>query len=313
MYRNVTFALAVLLALIVGVDFAVTDSSAESTSAYSIVGTISFYEEAAAVQIVAAFVPGKGWLESEDALGLLHQGDRLSLYALERGLLGEVVLTSEGRLKSEEHVGPGASRGLYYRARVEVLPEKHNEYEAARKLREIDWWQVDLVAASADDSRAVRWVKATPLPGACERGSPHHAAVADWLRSRGIPDAGIEGTEIIQAVRADVDGNGQDEVLLSIRCAWYWTNEDGDMEGKELAYLVVRRIMPGTAGVETLVLHHSYDYGWRSLLVCGLQDLDGDGWAEVITRGQGVDYGGAQLFHWDGRRFAEVNGWGGGA
>ena len=301
------------LALIALADSPVKASATAQGVECSIVGTVSMYDDDVTVRIVAAFVPGKGWLESEEAVGLLHEGDRLSLHALEQGLLGEVALTSEGELASEKPVAGGAVWGLSYDARLQTKPEMESRYEAATRLRRTGplWWPPTLLASSKGPTTPGKWLTAVSLPGPLDKCGPHYTAVADWLRSLGASESAIRGLEIIQAVKADVDGDGQDEVFLSVHGPGIWAyTEGGRSNAEHFSYLVMQRTREGIPGIGTTVLD---DRAWRSLWVCGLQDLDGDGWAEVVTRGQGLDYGGAQLFHWDGHQFVEIDGWGAGA
>jgi hypothetical protein len=283
-------------------------SQAAPTSA--LVCTLRVEEGDTTVDVVGGHVAGRGWVASEEAKGLLKKGDRLTLYALEAGVLGEVILTSDECVESEQPVDGGAVWGLSFKGRIVIPPGKREAYAKAQKVRG-DLWHMDMVAL---------WVEAAPepplligelLPGAREKSSEYHKIVADWLRYRGVAQDELGRMEIEQAVRADIDRDGVAEVFLAVHCAaWWGPTADGRSDQKYFSYLLMRRLPRGASSVETVILD---DNAWRSLWVVGFCDLDGDGRAEVVTQGHGVDYIGAQLFHWTGSGFQLVNGWGAGA
>jgi hypothetical protein len=263
----------------------------------------------------------------------MNKGDRLALYALETGVLGDVTLTSDVSVGSERPIDPVGYWGLSYEARITVPPGKQAAYEKAKALRR-DMWAVDMVAVWHEDDPEPTWVVGQLLPGAASEDSEYRDLLAGWLRAR-HPDAEeITSMRIEQAVKADINRDGRDEVFLSFRCSVRWRDteegradprafdsgrgradddcflkETGRPESRHFSFLVMRHLPGDARQAETVVLDNC---PCRTLWVVGFCDLDRDGTAEVITRAQGVDYSGAQLFHWDGERFHELDGYGAG-
>lgn len=303
----------------------------ESPEVAALACTVSGEGSDANVHVIGGYVAGRGWLESEQTKGLMKAGDRLTLYALEAGTLGDVILTSDATVGSERPADPVAYRGLSYNARIRIHPDKQEAYAKAKRLRH-SIWKMDMVAVWSKADPRPPWIVAQLLPGALTEHSEYRALLADWFRSRHVDAESVTGISIEQAVRADINRDGRGEVLLSFLCEAHWeegrldprdfdsdhgragedcfNNELGRPEDRYFSFLVMR-CLPGDARqVETAVLHNSP--ACRTLWVIGFCDLDGDGTAEVLTRAAGRDYDGAQLFHWDGERFHELDGYGAG-
>lgn len=252
-------------------------------------------------------VAGRGWVDSEQAKGLIGKGSRLSLYALECGVLGTMVTTDEGRLWSK---GPGEPEGygygLEYRAQPRVAAGSAAAYAAALRRRWPLMAYVDLLAAWTQDGSPPAWVKGEFLSAQQEKGSRYWRLAADWLQARGVPRSRTDAMEMQHVVRADIDGDGRAEVFLSFRSAFGGYANEGHSNQEFFSYLLMRRLRPGTEQVETVVLA---DEVWRTLWVAGFCDLDRDGQAEIIVRGQGRDYTAALIFDWRGGKWRPLEGW----
>jgi len=321
---------ALLVLLLIGLSpllHAQAKTRAEAPKGTALAGSISLWNSKPSdrdfdLAIIGGPVAGKGWVKSEGAKALLEKGDRLSLYALEAGEIGTATLTSGGALDSEKPPDGGESWGLGFKARLTIPEARKAPYEKAHKLRQTDFDNyVDLpvLAAWTRDGSKPQWVSGELLVGQRAKESTYWEAAADWLRTKGVPQKDIDGMQIKQVVRADINRDGRHEIFISLGCAatWGYRQEDLKASGYDdetasrvfYSYLLIRRLRPGSEQVETLILD---DEPWRSLYVCGFCDLDRDGTAEVIVSGSGIDWSGSMLYHWDGKRFQAVEGWGGG-
>jgi hypothetical protein len=258
--------------------------------------------------VAGALIAGKRWVSSEKAVGSLRKGDRLSLYALQEGVIGSALLTDGGTVLSEDEEESSYASGLVFRARLRPSAGKAAAYARAKAQRFSEpFLYVDMLAARAADGSDPKWLTGKVLSGAARKGSTHWRLVAAWLRGRGVSEKAIAGMVVEHAVQADIDRDGQDEVFLSVHCREVWAYTESGKSGPTwFSYLLMRRLRPGRGQADTVVLD---DQAWRSLWVVGFCDLDRDGRAEVITQGAGLDYVGAHVFRWNGKRFRNVAGW----
>jgi len=258
------------------------------------------------VAVIGGPVAGKTWVDSEEAKGLMHEGDRLSLYALGADILGQVVLTSKGRLGSEEE-DSFEEYGLFFDAQVNVAPGKQEAYMKAKEVAEKRILPHMLAVWSSKGFKP-RWLVGEVLN---PENRAYRRVIADWLARRGVPSDVIGKVVAEQVVRADIDGDKRNEVFLSFRSedAPRWL-QPGESKKRTFTYLLMRYLPPKSQHVKTIVI--AYDQPGINV-VAGFCDLDGDGRAEVITELNGVDVWGATLYRWLGSRFEEAGGWGGGA
>jgi hypothetical protein len=113
-------------------------------------------------------------------------------------------------------------------------------------------------------------------------GAVYKKAVADVLRSKGIAKTTIKLT---QAVRVDLDGDGQEEVLIT---ATRYKNGIDALDAKvgDYSLVMVRKIVAGK--VQNIVLIGEFiknktDYGIPSSFeISAIADLNGDGKMEII-------------------------------
>jgi len=260
--------------------------------------------------VVAGPVAGTGWVGGEDAEGLMHKGDRLTLYALETGVLGEVVLTSAGKLDSEFHQPIGAGDGVSYEARIGIPPRRRQAYERARQRRgqlNEAGEAMSLLAAWSPKAPAPRWVAGELLD---RTNSEYRKVIGDWLSARGVPAEVIASVEITQIARADINGDKRAEVFLSFHTPDTITFEGHERATKKtFSYLLMRYLPPHSRRVKTVVVADDANFvEW----VEGFCHLDADGVAEVITHWTAYESDGVDLKRWVGGRFIEVggHGWG---
>jgi hypothetical protein len=262
----------------------------------SVICDVTTDEEGESTLTVIAALHGKRWLSSEDAVGLLHEADRLPLCTPQGTPVGQVTLEDRGRLRSEvKDLQPGGE-ALQFQASVQPSSGS-TEATTDRMATRFATWSRGLPPP--------RWIRWTELPEPA-KGSPYWRVAEDWIRSRKLPARALETLRFVQAARADLNGDGKDEVFLSF--AGY-SSAEGDWDNaKFYSCLLMRRVLP-TGKVETVVLDDT-SYPNYSAKIAGLCDLDHDGWAEAIVRVHGVDTWSVWLYRWNGRRFATMGAYG---
>jgi hypothetical protein len=258
------------------------------------------------VNVIGAFVHGKGWVDSEKADGLMPEDAELDLYDLREGAVGSATLTSAGKLGSE------FTDGLWYECRVSLDGGRMARYQE-RYWRELhgeegpELPELALVGVwHSAGSPVSAWVKAETLS---PENVVYRRVISDWLKEKGVSAEIIAGVVVEQIVRADINQDGKDEVFLSFRTPEMVYSVEQTPTKAAFSYLLLRYLPRGSSQARDIVLTA------RPYLVhkvTGLCDLDGDGWAEVTATMRGVDQWGSFLYHWKGEAFERVGGWGGG-
>jgi len=236
-------------------------------------------ERDAAVEVIAGVIKGRGWSKSEQVGPLLKRGDRFDLYVRDPSgvVVGEVELSDNGSGPSEEWGG----WGWQFKGRLSKA------FGASAQF--IGVWR-------ASDSPAPKWVAWKEVG---RENSTYKAVISKWLQSRGIPRRECAETWVWQIVKADLNGDGRDEVLMSFHSPGSYLFNADHTEKYRYSYLLMRYVPGKSKRVKTVVL----DTDFSIHTVIGLCDLDGDGWAEVITENGGEDYGDTLLYHWNGKQF----------
>jgi hypothetical protein len=280
--------LATVVCLTVGQGLAPA-KSAKPPRATALVGYPSGGGLLDAVMIVGGYAARRGWVGSEEASGLVRSGDRMRVYALHAGRVGEVVVTDSGTVFSTVGGHP-QYRGLEYATRRQATP---GEDHAAGGESLISVWH-------APRSPEPRWAQATALDGATQI---YRDIIARWVRQHGRGDR-AQAVQVRQILRADVNHDGRDDLLLSFD--WVDRRLLPRAEDKTAqAYLLLRYLPRGSRTPRTIVVT---DRRSETLEVIGLCDLDRDGWAEVVVEDAGHEWGGTWLYHWSGSGFASVMG-----
>lgn len=150
------------------------------------------------------------------------------------------------------------------------------------------------------------------LPRAVSRLSPqsptYTAVVRDLLEHHGIREPKVQIDEI---VRADLDGDGSDEVIIAANR--YAENPPGTAtRAGDYAIVFVRRFSGGE--VKTVILHEEYhakaeDFGaGDTYSIAAIADLDGDGKMEIVVRGKYYEGEWTDIFQYVGGDFVRVIG-----
>lgn len=201
------------------------------------------------------------WIESEEMARMMKGGERYTLYSLTRRV---------GVRTGTKPVSQGApcTETMY----VEGLGRK----EDAKNLIAV----------------AGNWNALTRVPKVESNNSPaYRAVVASLLRRKGIARPQVK---IVKVLRVDLDGDGQEEVLINATRVKRWETGGITPEANAGDYSVVilRKVVGGR--LRTLVLDEEYHpkggrqenegtpYEYNLVAVL---DLNGDGRMEVIVQG----------------------------
>lgn len=148
----------------------------------------------------------------------------------------------------------------------------------------------------------------------------HRQAVAAELDRRKIKKA----PNITQALRADLDADGRDEVLLSANQPGFFLS-NGRIEGSyasevgDYGLILVRKLLNDTE-LRTFVLDVTHlekpfdgSEGMPTVVtrrLGAILDLDGDGKMEIITEDWVHEGWGSTVWRWNGQQFVKVLEWG---
>jgi hypothetical protein len=276
----------------------------------ALVGIFEASEDQAAsgeLEVVAGCVAGKGWVESEQAKGLMRKGNKLSLYTLADAQLGDLSITSVGVLDSET-VENCSAVGLRYQVTPTVLRGKEREYQKAVAEEPTGWGHRLLAVWHSPGTATPKWVTARPLGTG---NTVYRKVIADWLKAKGVSDKVASGVTVDQILKADMNDDSRDEVFLSFRTPDTPTTDWRPEPSKHrFSYLLMRYLPRGSRDPKIIVLDEVPYLAYR---VIGLCDLDGDGCAEVVEEAEGVDQWAVGLHQWAGSKFTWVSGCGVGA
>jgi hypothetical protein len=245
------------------------------------------------LSLVAGYTSRGRWLSAERAGPLLHKGAHLDIYSLETGRLGGLTLTTSGRKPGPPDTGAAWGWDC--------------EAAASRDLPSVGMG--DYVAVwHAPGTRTPRWAKAKVLdPG----NARYRRLVVSWLKTQCVPRDHRDQVVIHQLLKVDLNSDGRDEVLLSIHSmqALFYPEYPATNSIREgsYSYVLIRYLPRGARHARTMVVSRNCQNQQDILGCC---DLDGDGWAEIITSDRFPDrlmYG---LSHRAGRRYHYVEGFG---
>jgi len=263
------------------------------------------------VAVVAGPLAGKGWVRSERAGGLMQEGDRPSLYAMETGAIGALVVTGRAQWAHD-----GTSYGILYAVREDLPAGKRGAYDAAVQRRTTkDVWlrPPHLLAAWSASGRNLHWIRGDTVK---PDDAAYRKLISNWLAERGVPPDVRTSVEVEQIVRADINSDGRDEVFLSFHTppdtehlnegfmshTWHARATE-----RHFSYLVMRWVPVTGKRIETVAIDDNVNSGKR---VHGFCDLDGDGWAEIVTSSDFWEGYQVDLRHWRRGGFAKIVGWG---
>lgn len=196
------------------------------------------------VAVVAGPLAGKGWVRSERAGGLMRKSDRLSLYAMETGAIGALVVTGRA-----EWAKDGTSYGISYAVREDMPADKRRAYDAAvrRRTTKDVWLRIPhLLAAWSASGREPLWVRGETVK---PDDPAYRNIISNWLAKRGVPRDVRASVEVNQIVRADVNDDSRDEAFLSFHTP---PDPAASKQGVHVDYLACARqqaqlLIPGHA------------------------------------------------------------------
>jgi hypothetical protein len=276
----------------------------------ALVGVLQSSEEAdtpPGLVVVAGWVAGKGWLQSENTQGLMHKGDALSIHTLASSGLGVATLRDNGALDSEA-VESRSAAGLRFQVETRPAAGKEDAYRKALDHDDAGAGPSLLAVWHSRDSPAPRWVTGRQLPTG---NAVYRKVISDWLKAKRVSEAVVKTVVVEQVLVADINSDKRDEVFLSFRTPNTPTTDWCPEPSKDrFSYLVMRYLPRGSREPKSVVLDETPYLVHR---VIGLCDLDGAGWTEVISEHWGVDQWGVGLHHWTGSEFSWVSGCGLGA
>ena len=201
--------------------------------------------------VIGAYAEGK-WLPSEPAGKALAPGKKYRLF----NLTGEIGTAVGGKVGPNTDVCPDL-----WEQTLEPTTEKHAIAVAA------PWNPIPRIARASDKSQEV-----------------YLNAARDFLVGKGIAKPVVK---ITQLLRVDLEGDGEEEVLLS---ATHYPGEEGESphypEAGNYSFVLLRRVVDGK--VQTKMIEGEF-YRKASETqtpyrheVSSLLDLDGDGRLEIL-------------------------------
>ncbi|MEP6809445.1 MAG: hypothetical protein ABI992_04325 [Chthoniobacterales bacterium] len=232
--------------------------------------------------VIGGFSGGK-WLSSEQAGKTVVPGHPYSVYKL-FGLGGRVT---GGKAKANQDVCP-------------------------------DVWEQEVQPANEEKAIAVSasW---NPMPRKAKLSDPKQEvyvkAARDFLISKGISEPTVKITQIL---RIDLDGDGEEEVLLT---ATNYLKDDGTVPSSAAAgnysFVLLRSVVNGK--VQTKLVEGDFyskaneNAAPNRYEVRGLLDLNGDGRLEIIVGSSYYEGGGASIWQFGAGKLKRVLEYGCGA
>jgi FG-GAP-like repeat len=155
---------------------------------------------------------------------------------------------------------------------------------------------------------AASWNALPRKPRVTDTTQPvYEQAIRDFLRGRGIKEPKVKITQII---RIDLDGDGEDEVLIS---ATNYSTDDGvpsRAPAGSYSFVLLRRVAAGKVKTQ-LVAGEFYTKATgfsapNSYRVLSVLDLDGDGKMEVIVESNYYEGGATTIYRWTPAKIEEL-------
>jgi len=246
-------------------------------------------------RMIAGTITNRGYCDDIiDAEDFMREGERVSVYDLEAGVLGEATITKV--------LGAGRE-GFMVGAKPRVAPGQEIRFKRVPRL---SWQGPDplMLAVWVQNGGQPGWVTGKVLDPTSRVYRP---LVVAWLTARDVPPSLANHVVIKQIVRADINGDGRHEVFLSFHSPEVPVAVNGEASSQSFSYLVMRTVPEQSRDVATVVIDGSPE---RVHEIRGLCDLDRDGVAEVATEYMPFHHSnapwGMALFRWAGGAFSQV-------
>jgi len=241
------------------------------------------------VWMIGGPVAGRGWVWGGQAWDVLHKGDNMGLYDWQGRRMGEIVLTSN----DDGILGEwGWVTRTTFPAEIKIPPDKKEK-------------DIYCLALWNPQGRPVRWIEIKGPENAESANRAFRGVISEWLRTKAFPEEAIEKVLIAQAIQADINSDGREETFLSFHSPDVPNGVYGPSTQKSFSYLIMRYQPPGEDRAKTVVMaDKAFLHKIESFC-----DLDGDGWAEVITAYSSGEADGENLLRWKGDKFETLKGW----
>ncbi len=245
------------------------------------------------VNPIGGYADGRGWLADSECLGYMREGTKIDILKLGKGKVG--TFTVERFLPPSED--PPDMGTVYLEGKANIS----EEYDPASHP------MIGILDPLANPPK-------TTLIST--NNETYRNITRDFLKGQGLGDRDMNEMFVSQVVKVDLEGDGTDEVFISVQASENYLTEFHKEEGGVLySYLFMRKIVNGK--VETFVLageqfERRPDYVTMVFSLSGFWDMDGDGVLEAITREayyEGFGYG---IYSFDGGKFIYRTGWGAG-
>ena len=227
--------------------------------------------------VIGGHADGK-WLTSEQAGKALKPGTALRLFDLK----GEIGKLKAGKAAPDEDVCP--------------------DVWLAKTDRELDTHAIAIAASWNPMPR--------PVKSADTKQEVYLKAVSDILVAKGIKKPIVK---ITQHIRADLDGDGEEEVIIA--ATRYSRNDEGmgapmSASSGNYSFVVLRRVISGKV-VTQILDGEFYSKSAESSApnihdIGGILDLDGDGKMEIILHSQYYEGGGSTVWQLGTKKAVKV-------
>jgi len=246
------------------------------------------------VNPVGGYLEGQGWLSDSECLEFIGKGMKIDLVKLGVGKVG--TFTVDRFLPPSEE--PPDEGTVYARGAVKTREEGDSGSEPIIGVFDPGIEPPKTEVISPDNKT-------------------YQKAARDFLKGQGLKEKDLKGMFVSQVVKVDLEGDGTDEVFISVQSSENYLTDFWEEEGGKLySYLFMRKVVNGK--VQTFVLYGEQyprggDVGMTLVFkLAGFWDLDGDGALEVITDEsyyEGFAFG---IYSFEDGEFFYRTGWGAG-
>lgn len=247
------------------------------------------------VNPIGAYKEGRGWLVDSECTRYMRPGMRIDLVKLGLGKIGTFRVE---RILSPSDEPPAA--GTVY--------AKGRAYGADSG----DPFSEPIIGIFDPGGKPPKAEIISPDDDTCRK------IARDFLKGRGIKGKDLRDMFVSQIVKVDLEGDGVDEVFISVQSSEnylsdFWSKESGAL----YSYLLMRKLVNGKPQIFVLYgeqFRESGDADFTMLFkVAGFWDLDRDGVLEIVVSGEYYEGFGLGIYSFDGERFVFRAGWGEGA